>query len=199
MTRTRIYLTRHGQVEGHEEKRYNGQGEVELTAQGFAQMGLLQMRLQSKDISAVYSSDLGRCREGAQLIAQPHDLRPVLREDLRELHIGHWEGKTWKELQSLYPAEWQARLDDIVHYQVPGGENLLAMAMRVRTALAEIVAAHPGEDVVVVGHGGVNRVILLDAIGAPLDRLFHLEHDFGSLNIIDHKDDVSSVVKLMNG
>jgi alpha-ribazole phosphatase/probable phosphoglycerate mutase len=51
----------------------------------------------------------------------------------------------------------------------------------------------------VVGHGGVNRVILLDVIGAPLDRLFHIEQDFGCLNVIDYYPDGASVVALLNG
>lgn len=199
MIRTRIYLVRHGQVEGHEEKRYNGQADVELTAEGQAQFGLLQMRLRNKNFSAVYSSDLKRCSEGARLLGAPHALEPVLKKELRELHIGDWERRTWKELQAAYPEEWQARLDDIVHYRVPGGESLLEMAERVRPVIREIVAAHQGEEVLVVGHGGVNRVILLEAIGAPLDRLFHVEQDFGCFNIIDYYHDGIAVVKLLNG
>jgi alpha-ribazole phosphatase/probable phosphoglycerate mutase len=50
-----------------------------------------------------------------------------------------------------------------------------------------------------VGHGGVNRTILLGAIGAPLERLFHIEQDFGCLNIIDYYPDGIAVVKLLNG
>ena len=77
MTRTRIYLVRHGQVEGFEEKRYNGQADVRLTAEGEAQFGLLQMRLRKKTIHAVYSSDLSRCLEGARLLARTFGLEPV--------------------------------------------------------------------------------------------------------------------------
>jgi len=199
MTRTRIYLVRHGQVEGFEEKRYNGQGDVLLTPEGTAQFGLLQMRLQKKAIRAVYSSDLSRCRDGASMLARPFGLMPEAKPELRELHIGEWEGKTWQELQSTYPEQWQARLDDIVHYRVPGGESLLDMAERVREAIREILAAHPGEEVLVVAHGGVNRVILLDAIGASLDRLFHIEQTFGCLNVIDYYPDGKAVVQLLNG
>jgi alpha-ribazole phosphatase/probable phosphoglycerate mutase len=73
------------------------------------------------------------------------------------------------------------------------------MAERVRPTIAGIVAAHPGEEVLVVGHGGVNRVILLDAIGAPLERLFHIEQAYGCLNIIDYFADGKAVVQLLNG
>ena len=62
-----------------------------------------------------------------------------------------------------------------------------------------ILAEQVGREVLVVGHGGVNRVILLDAIGAPLDRLFHIEQNFGCLNIIDYYPDGIGVVKLLNG
>lgn len=199
MTRTRIYLVRHGQVEGFEEKRYNGQADVRLTTEGEAQFGLLQMRLQKKTLRAVYSSDLSRCLEGARRLAGTFGLEPVPRPELRELHIGDWEGMTWQELQAAYPEQWQARLDDIVHYRVPGGESLFDMAGRVRPVIREIVASHPGEEVLVVAHGGVNRVILLDAIGAPLDRLFHIEQAYGCLNIIDYFADGNAVVQLLNG
>lgn len=198
MTATRIYLIRHGEVEGHEEKRYNGQADVALTPKGQAQFGMLQMRLQKKEISAVYSSDLQRCREGARLLAASHGVDPIENEELRELHIGDWEGLTWQELQQRYPQQWQARLDDIVNYQVPGGESLVEMATRVMPAIEKIVAEHPGEELIVVAHGGVNRVVLLDAIGAPLERLFHIEQDFGCLNAIDYYPDGRAIVTMLN-
>jgi alpha-ribazole phosphatase len=199
MSHTRFYLVRHGQVVGYEEKRYNGQGEIDLTPQGVAQFGMLQLRLQSKPLRAVYSSDLSRCMTGARTLAEVHGLQPVPCPELRELNIGHWEGRTWRDLKEKHPEEWQARLDDLVNYQVPGGESLLQMAERVRAAVRRIVAAHPGEEVLVVGHGGVNRVILLDAIGAPLERLFHVEQDYGCLNVIDYFADGLCTVRLLNG
>ncbi len=199
MTRTRLYLLRHGQVEGFGEKRYNGQGDVSLTPTGRDQSMRLRDRLKDNEISAVYSSDLSRCLFGADLLAGDRGLKAISLRQLRELHIGYWEGRTWKELQESYPKEWQGRLDDIVHYRVPGGESVLDLAERLRPAIRQILSAHPGEEVAVVGHGGVNRVILLDAIGAPLKRLFSVEQDYGCLNIIDYYDDGISVVKLLNG
>jgi len=199
MQSTRVYLVRHGQVAGHEEKRYNGQNDVPLTSRGEAQYGLLRERLAGKPLAAVYSSDLQRCRWGAELIAAPHELAPVCLPELRELHIGDWEGMTWADIQARFPAAWQARLDDLVNYRVSGGESLREMADRVRPALAGLVARHPGEEIAVVAHGGVNRVLLLDAIGAPLTQMFHLEQSFGCLNIIDYYADGYVTVQLLNG
>ncbi len=199
MTPTRIYLLRHGQVEGFQDKRYNGQADVQLTAQGLEEYESLRARLADKPLRAIYTSDLSRCHTGAHLLAQTHGLSPVATAKLRELHIGEWEGMTWKEIQERFPKQWQARLDDIVNYRVPGGENLVDLAARVRPMIRRIVSEHTGQEVVVVGHGGVNRVLLLDAIGAPLGRLFHIEQNFGCLNIIDYYPDGIGVVKLLNG
>lgn len=196
---TRLLLVRHGQLQGYEQPRYNGQADVPLTEKGLEQYRALCGRLASEPVAAVYCSDLSRCERGAHILAAPHGLPSHRLESLRELHIGRWEGKTWQEIQNQDPLLWQRRLDDIVNTRAPGGECLQDLADRVRPALASLLAAHPGQTILVVAHGGVNRVILLDAIGAGLDRLFCIEQDFGCLNIIDYYPDGNAVVKLLNG
>jgi alpha-ribazole phosphatase len=103
------------------------------------------------------------------------------------------------ELMGKYPEEWQARLADIVNYRVPRGENLLDLEGRLMPVISGIVERHRGGEVLVVAHGGANRVILLNAIGAPLSSLFNVEQSYGCLNIIDYYDDGKAVVKLLNG
>jgi alpha-ribazole phosphatase/probable phosphoglycerate mutase len=199
MQRTRIYLVRHGQVEGHEEKRYNGQVNVALTQLGRAQSDRICDCLLKIKLDAVYSSDLDRSRYCAELIAAAHDLTIHTEESLRELHIGDWEGRTWAELQEAYPDDWQARLQDLVNFQVPGGESLQDAADRIRPTIRKILSSHTGGDIALVAHGGVNRIVLLDAIGATLDKAFSIEQDYGCLNIIDYFADGKSVVRLLNG
>ncbi len=199
MKSTRIHLLRHGQVQGFEEKRYNGQGNVALTAQGEQQSFALAERLRTYPLAAVYSSDLSRCLFAAQKIAVSHQLEVQVVPALRELNIGHWEGLTWQQLERDYPELWQARLADIVHVAPPAGESLLQLAQRIRPAFRQIVAAHGGEEVAVVAHGGVNRVLLLDAIGAPLASLFSIEQSYACHNIIDYYGDEVSVVHKLNG
>ena len=199
MKATRLHLLRHGQVEGFDQKRYNGQGDVPLTDLGRLQSAAFAGRFQHLQITAIYSSDLRRCRLAADQIALLQAVRPVYREELRELHAGDWEGQAWQQLQRDFPELWQARLDDIVNVAPPAGESVVQMASRVRPVIRQIVAAHPGGEIVIVAHGGVNRVILLDAIGAPLESLFHIEQDYGCHNIIDYFTDSIAVVKKLNG
>jgi broad specificity phosphatase PhoE len=65
--------------------------------------------------------------------------------------------------------------------------------------IGEIVERHKGQEVLVVGHGGVNRIVLLNAIGAPLAGMFNIEQTYGCLNIIDYYADGRATVKLLNG
>lgn len=199
MEMTRVHLLRHGQVAGYREKRYNGQGDVSLTDHGREQSEALAARLAEYRLKAVYTSDLVRCRSAAERIARRQELAAVVRRDLRELDVGTWEGRTWQELQREDPELWRARLADIVHVAPPGGETVLEMARRVRPVIREIATAHAGDEVAIVAHGGVNRVVLLDALGAPLDSLFRIEQDYGCHNVIDYFPDGTARVKQLNG
>jgi alpha-ribazole phosphatase len=196
---TRIHLIRHGQVVGHDQKRYNGQIDVALTDLGIEQYHQLKERLGDAPISACYTSDLTRCVTGANIICEQFGIEPVRRSELRELNIGVWEGLTWEDIKANWPEEWQARLADLVNYRVPQGENLLDVEARVMPVIHEIVERHQGQELLVVGHGGVNRVVLLHAIGAPLARMFNIEQNFGCYNIIDYYADDKVTVKLLNG
>ena len=197
--RTRIHLIRHGEVMGAGTPRYNGHADVGLSERGVAQYHALKGRFSDARISACYSSDLQRCRVGAEILGRHLGIEPVYNPALRELNIGVWEGMTWDEIRQLWPDEWDARLADIVNYRVPNGENLLDVSNRVMPVIDRIVGDHRGNEVLVVGHGGVNRVILLNAIGAPLSALFNIEQNYCCLNIIDYYTDGKAVVTLLNG
>ena len=195
---TRIHLIRHGQVVGFDNPRYNGQADVALTDLGVDQYHRLKKKFAGIPLAACYSSDLSRCAIGADIICSDFGIEPVKRSELRELNIGIWEGLAWSEINQRWPEEWQARMSDLVNYRVPEGENLLDVEARVMPVVAEIVERHSNQDVLVVGHGGVNRVILLNAIGAPLAGMFNIEQNYGCHNIIDYYADGRATVKLMN-
>ena len=198
-SKTRLYLIRHGEVEGAGTSRYNGHADVSLTERGRAQYLHIRERLAEANITACYTSDLVRCRWGAEMLGAHMGIEPVREPNLRELDIGIWEGMTWVEIMEKYPEEWQMRLADIVNYRVPGGENLLDLQSRIMPVINGVVARHRGEEVLVVAHGGANRVVLLNAIGAPLTSLFNVEQNYCCLNIIDYYADGKTVVKLLNG
>jgi len=199
MKTTRLYLVRHGQVEGHELKRYNGQANVPLTEQGRRQMERVCEMLRRCPLQAVYASDLDRCRYGAEHLAEKLAIPVFCEPALRELDCGEWQGRPWSALQADFPEEWRARLKDVVHYRFPGGESYQDAARRLRPMLRNLLGRHAGQAFALFGHGGTNRIILLDALGAPLACAFRIVQDFACVNIIDYHADGSHRVLLMNG
>ena len=195
--KTRIHLIRHGEVERPD--RYNGHYDVRLTALGEEQYHLLKPRLDADRITALYTSDLVRAVRGGEILAPYLGVEPVKVPQFRELDCGAWQGLSLAEIQADRPEEWAARLADLEQFRAPGGESLADLAARVLPPFAEIVARHRGEEVLVVAHGGVNRVILLDAIEAPLTSFFSIDQQYCCMNVIDYYADGNTVVQLVNG
>jgi broad specificity phosphatase PhoE len=193
---TRLHLLRHGDVGG--EGVLHGHVDVALTSRGEAQMERAARRLAEEPLTAVYASDLARAREGAAAVARARGL-PV-REDpaFRELHMGRWDARPYREVWRDEPALLEAWWADLEGFVLPGGESLAQLRDRVLPALRAVLARHPGETICLVAHGGVNRVILFDALGLPLGRFHSLAQDYGCLNLVEYYPDGRSVVRLVN-
>jgi len=196
---TRIYLARHGQVVGHDEFRYHGHFDVELTGKGVLQSERLSSFLADKEIKAVYSSDLQRSVIGATKVAEALGLSSGALPELRELHLGRWEGLTRAEAIAKFPDDDGFTFQDLAHSKIEGGESLTDLGKRVMPAIEDIIKVNQGEHICVVAHGGVNRVILMEAMGLPVENFFKIEQDYGGLNIIDYFSDGHCIVKMLNG
>jgi alpha-ribazole phosphatase len=193
---TRLYLTRHGEVVNH--GVYNGQTDVDITPQAIQQMERLRDLLGDKNLRAVYSSDLLRTRKGAEIIARPHGLKPQVFPEFREVHFGRWQGLNYAQVMERYPADIPQWLSNVEIFRIPGGESMGEVRQRAIPKLKELIERHRGEEIVLVCHGALNRVILADALHLPLDHLLRIEQDYGCLNVIDYSP-TWTVVKLMNG
>lgn len=163
MAETTILLVRHGETDSNAEGRIQGQTNTPLNERGRSQAQALADELAGEAIAAVYSSDLDRARETAEILAGRLDLPVVVDPALRERNFGSWEGRTVDELEARWPGAWARwREGDEGEGDV---EDHLALAARVRDAIHRLAAAHPGERILVVAHGGAMRVILTDAAG----------------------------------
>ncbi len=194
--RTRVYLARHGEVVNH--GVYNGQQNVDITETGVRQMERLRELLKDKKLAAVYSSDLIRTQKGAEIIATAHGLVPQHFSQLREMHFGRWQGISYMEVIERYPEEFSKWIKNLDSFRIPEGESISDTRSRVVTKLQELVAKHRGEEIALVCHATVNRIILAEALGLPASQLLRMEQDYGCLNIIDYLPSWT-VVKLLNG
>jgi alpha-ribazole phosphatase len=198
LTPTRVYLVRHGQVADGHTDRYHGNNDIGLSPQGVRQLEDLAAQLRSAPLAGIYASDLSRAWTGAEIISRGRDLKPQAIPEFREIHFGVWEGLSFTEIAELYPAELQARFQDLPTFRIPGGESLMDVRARVLPRLNDLIRRHPEAAFIVVAHAGVNRVILSEALGLPLNYLFRLDQNYGCLNVIDYFPDMA-VVRLLNG
>lgn len=151
---TLVTLVRHGETSANVEGVWHGSIDSALTPRGLRQAECVAEHLARTraDARALYASPLSRARDTARPIAAKLGLVPRLEPDLREYHLGGWEGISYATLASEHRLfeRMQAEPD----WQPGGGESARQVAERLARALRAIAARHPGERVIVVSHGG---------------------------------------------
>ncbi len=167
---TRLILVRHGQTLHNVAGKVAGWTDSPLSEVGLQQAERLAAHVAERhSLHALYASPLQRAWHTAQAVGRRVGIGPIPREDLKEMHFGIAENLTEDEIASRHPDTWAAAqvLDDD-SFAWPGGESRLAFYQRVRRAFREIAAAHPGETVAVVSHGGVLGSFVADLLeGRP--------------------------------
>jgi broad specificity phosphatase PhoE len=163
---TTILLARHGQSDWNLAQRWQGHSDRPLTDKGRAQARDLAERLSETELDAVYSSDLERARETAEIVAQPRGLRVEVLPDLREVDVGSWAGLTRTEAELQFPEAFRRWIAGGEGWD--DGETYEQLSKRVVRAIWRIAAGHPGERVLVVAHGGSVRAIHAAALGVDV-------------------------------
>ena len=156
MDATRLIAVRHGETAWNVDTRLQGHLDIALNDKGLWQARRLAQALAHEPIAAVYSSDLARAWQTAQEIARGHALPVHPEPRLRERAFGHFEGRTFVDIERELPEQadrWRRR--DPEFAPAGGGENLLEFRARVTQAVAELADRHPGELLLLVAHGGV--------------------------------------------
>jgi 2,3-bisphosphoglycerate-dependent phosphoglycerate mutase len=167
VTVTTLLLTRHGETDWNAERRWQGNSDPPLNERGREQARELAALLDGVDV--VYSSDLARACETAEIIAERLGLEVRLDPRLRERSFGAWEGKTWDELEERH-AEALGRWQAGETHGAEDSEPYEDFSGRVESFLEDVLRKHPAERVLVVGHGGSIRAIHALAEGLDYGR-----------------------------
>jgi broad specificity phosphatase PhoE len=169
-----IWLVRHGQTDWNLTGRWQGQAPEApgLNDAGCRQALAVQDQLKDLHFSAIYSSDLLRARQTAELIAEPLGLTVNLEPRLREMNLGAWEGMLFNEIEAQYPQDLAARARDPFHTRATQGESPLDVTERVMATVNEIAIKHQDEPVLIVSHGVPLAVIICRVQGIPLNKVY---------------------------
>ena len=194
---TRLYLVRHGELVTSKEWRYVGQMDVELNETGKKQIQNLSSRLSSEQIEMIFSSDLTRTIESAEIIGNKLEIINEPMSELREINLGVWEGLTLEEIEESFPEDFVKRSEDIKDFRIINGESFSDVKERVIPKLKDIIEGNVSKRILVIAHGGVNRIIIADALGLDINNIPRLEQNYACLNIIDYYKS-GPVVRLIN-
>jgi 2,3-bisphosphoglycerate-dependent phosphoglycerate mutase len=165
---TTLLLARHGETDWNRERRWQGHADPWLNELGREQAHGLARQLREQPPEAVYSSDLARANETAEIVADELGVPLALDPRLREVDVGDWSGLLWDEIEERYPEGVERRLAGGTGWE--NGEEFDAMRERVIEALLEIGAAHETGRVLVVTLGGPVTAAWLAAGGAFAER-----------------------------
>ena len=165
---TRICFIRHGETDWNKEKRIQGHTDISLNEVGRAQALAMAFNAAHQRFHAIYSSDLLRAQETAQVLAQREDHTVKLLPQLRERHYGIFQGITAAQGAERYPQAYAHYLARDLDYDFETGESLRRFAERVSEGIDWLVRHHSGQTIAAVSHSGVLDVIYRRATNRPL-------------------------------
>lgn len=191
--RLRVLLIRHGEPEASAKGRCYGKLDVGLSERGREQMSRLSQRLEPVELAAVYASPRSRAQESAEVLSR------TVTTELRfgEIDFGELEGRTYEDVQARYPAIYHRWMHQPTEVKFPGGESFSEMKERVLDGMRMLRRAHDRETIAVVSHGGVNRIVLAEALGVADADIFHMHQSHAAVSVVDDYPDYS-VVRVMN-
>jgi len=176
----RLYLLRHAEAPNvTADGRLVSSGASPVSERGRAQADALGARFSEVDFGTVHASDMPRAAETAKRLAGDRGVE--LHEELREISLGDLDGALAEEVFSTAP-----RFLSDPAASLPGGESPLEVRDRAGPLLERVLAEEGGRDVVVVAHGGVNRVLIGSLLGLGLERALRLRQDWASVNVLEH-------------
>ncbi|PUE61710.1 histidine phosphatase family protein [Limnohabitans sp. 2KL-17] len=161
MDATRILAIRHGETAWNVDTRLQGHLDIPLNEVGLRQASHLAQALAQRDtVDAIYASDLSRAHATASAIAQAMGQTVAVHAGLRERHFGVFQGRTFAQIEAELPEhalQWRKRVPE---WTPPGGgESLVMLHERILNTVDELAVQHPGEQIVLVVHGGVLDVL----------------------------------------
>jgi alpha-ribazole phosphatase len=192
---TIIDLLRHGEVEGGEV--FCGSSDDMLTDEGWQQM---QDALEGKSgWDMILSSPLQRCCEFAESLANEEDLKLHINEQFQEIHFGDWEGCSPDDILQTDAQNLQAWWQSPTRETPPRGEDFQDFRSRVLKAFNQLTKKYQDEQVLLITHAGVIRVILMDVLGMQDENLFRLNVDHASFSRVriyrDHTGQWGTLIK----
>ncbi|MEJ2429790.1 MAG: histidine phosphatase family protein [Deltaproteobacteria bacterium] len=181
-----VYFLRHGETEASRTGGYCGVLNADLTPEGHRMAEEFGAAYKSLPWAAVFCSPLRRSMDTARPLCDAVGLELQLRDGLKEIAYGQWEGKTPEEVNRRFHDEYVRWLADPGWNKPTGGERGVDVARRSSVVLEEIERAHPAGNVLVVSHKATTRIMLCSLLGIDVGRYRdRLSMPVASLSVVE--------------
>ena len=195
MTNT-IYIVRHGQTEWNLLGKTQGHGNSDLTPKGIEQAELLADSMTKYPIDYIYSSDLGRAYQTAEIIGNKLNIEVEKTEALREMNFRTWEGRIIKDIIEEDPELYKMWRNEPHLAKIPQGETLSQIKERTDAFIKEINEKYDGKHIVLVTHSLCARIMLLSFLDSDVKNIYRINQANTALNIIELRDYGPVVMKM---
>ena len=192
----KIYLIRHAKPDlPHGGKLYYGSTDYPLSEEGVMMAKRLAEVLRGVEANMVFSSDLRRARETAEiaLAGRTCEIRPV--RGLREIHLGDWEGRSFDEVRSTWNEIYEKRGVSFDSVGPPGVESFKDLQKRTVPVFDEILRDNPCGNIMLFAHGGVIWTLMCNYFGFKLNDIFFYPMDFCGIHLIERSDGLMKLIK----
>lgn len=182
----KLYLLRHGQTDCSRANAFCGSLDPELTPDGLEMAQAFASAYHSLPWSAIFCSPMGRTIATAKPLCDAINIKPELREGLKEINYGKWEGKSPETVMREYHDDyirWQA---DPAWYPPTEGELAVAIASRALQVIEEIKQRFPTGNVLIVSHKATIRIIVCSLLGIDVGRFrYRIACPVGSVSVVE--------------
>jgi probable phosphoglycerate mutase len=185
-----LYITRHGETEWNKEKRMQGWLDSNLTESGIKNAVSLGERLKETEFTAIYSSPSGRTKATTSLIRGERDIPVIYDENLKEIKLGQWEGRTHASIKEMYQTEFESFWNTPLQYTSVGGETFEETRARASQVLDRIKREYKSGNMLIVTHSVVIKCLFSFFKNSSIETLWDPPyiHDT-SLTIVEMNED----------
>jgi len=187
----KLILVRHSESTWNRLKKVQGARNPRLSEKGKKQAQLLAQRFKEMRFDAVYSSHLSRAYETAEILTNSNI---CILEDLQEIKLGVWEGKTINQVNKEYKELSRQWYQEPLGVKIPGGETILEFRERIVQAFDRIKAQHQNQEVLVVTHGGVITVYLAHLLEMNLNKVWSITVKNSSITLLNFYKNIPYVL-----
>ncbi|MGL5756322.1 MAG: histidine phosphatase family protein [Paraclostridium sp.] len=192
-----FYIVRHGQTNWNILGKTQGHGNSDLTNKGIEQATeLADSLVENHNIDFIFSSDLGRAVQTADILSDRLGIKVKKTTALREMGFGKWEGLLIDEIKTHYGDIYKTWRNEPHLVEIPDGETLHIIKERIDKFISELNTKYENKNILLVTHSVTVRVMLLSFLNSGMENIYRIKQDNTALNIVDYRDYGPVIIKM---